>query len=186
MRDYISVYDNVLNEEYCRDLINRFEENVQCHEKKLNQGDEWQMSFTQINLFKHDIFKKDVDFLTKIFQFAIEEYIKDNDIQAFQWPTKYRMEQIRMKRYLPGGTDRFDLHVDVTDRDSARRFLVVFFYLNNDFVGGETDFPQLQTMAKPKPGRLIMFPPMWAWWHKANPIVNGSPKYIVGTLLHYV
>lgn len=31
-----------------------------------------------------------------------------------------------------------------------------------------------------------MFPPMWAWWHKANPIVSGNPKYIVGSLLHYV
>ncbi len=29
----------------------------------------------------------------------------------------------REKRYIPGGEDRFDLHVDVTNYDFARRFL---------------------------------------------------------------
>ena len=91
-----------------------------------------------------------------------------------------------MKRYLPGVGERFDLHVDVTDYESARRFLVVFIYLNDKFEGGETVFPQLNLMAMPKAGRLIMFPPMWAWLHRANPILRGQPKYIVGTLLHYL
>jgi len=48
-----------------------------------------------------------------------------------------------MKRYVTGGEDRFDLHVDVKNYDTARRFLVVFFYLNDDFEGGETVFSQL-------------------------------------------
>lgn len=143
------------------------------------------MHFTQINLYQHDIFHNDVIALTQLFYKAIEQYKTDNNIQPYQWPSDFTLEQIRMKQYKSGGNDRFDFHVDVTNHNSARRFLVAFFYLNDDFEGGETDFSQLGVMAKPKPGRLIMFPPMWAWWHRAKPILSGSPKYIVGTLLHY-
>ena len=186
MHHYISTYDNLLTKEYCNELIDKFETNTQCHSREKNAHGEWLMSFSQINFFKHDIFKDDMQKLDGIFRQAVNQYVKDNNIQDGQWPSKFRFEQIRMKRYNPQTPDRFDLHVDVTDHDSARRFLVVFFYLNDDFEGGETDFPQLNTKAIPKPGRLIMFPPMWAWWHKANPILSGRPKYIVGTLLHYV
>ena len=185
MNNYISIYDDVLSKNYCQDLIKRFEVNTQCYDNVHNTHDEWQMRFTQINLYEHDIFRDDVAALTKLFNEAIEHYKIDNGIEQHQWPQKYTLEQIRMKRYLPGGNDRFDTHVDVSDYDSARRFLAAFFYLNDDFIGGETDFPQLQIMAKPKPGRLIMFPPMWGWSHRSHPIVSGTPKYIIGTYLHY-
>lgn len=185
MNHYISTYDDILTPGYCRDLIERFEANPQCHHSVRNTDAKWQMRFTQINLYQHEIFRNDVAYLSGLFREAVERYKADNKIEPYQWPQEYTFEQIRMKRYQPGGDDRFDTHVDVTNHDSARRFLVVFFYLNDDFEGGETDFPQLQMMAKPKPGRLIMFPPMWAWWHRAKPIARGSPKYIVGTLLHY-
>jgi len=184
--NYITTYDDLISKEYCDELIQKFEKNRQCHSPENNSKDAWLMKFTQINLYQHDEFKDDMQKLDGIFRQAVNHYVKDNNIVDGQWPTKFRFEQIRMKRYVPGGEDRFDLHVDVTDHDSARRFLVVFFYLNDDFKGGETVFPQLKMMAKPKPARLIMFPPMWAWWHKANPILSGRPKYIVGTLLHYV
>jgi len=36
---------------------------------------------------------------------------------------KEEIIKIGMKRYISGGEDRFDLHVDVTDYDSAHRFL---------------------------------------------------------------
>lgn len=163
MNNYISVYDDILSLRYCQDLIDRFESNSQCHHNVRNTHDERQMRFTQINLYQHDIFRDDVVALTHLFHEAIERYKEDNKIEPHQWPSDYTFEQIRMERYRSGGDDRFDHHVDVTNHDSARRFLVVFFYLNDDFEGGETDFPQLGIMAKPKPGRLIMFPPMWAW-----------------------
>lgn len=186
MNNYITTYDNLISEKYCNELIQKFEDNTQCHSKEDNTHGKWKMSFTQINFYQHDEFKDDMQKLDIIFRQAVNHYVKDNSIEDGQWPTKFKFEQIRMKRYMPNTEDRFDIHVDVTDHDSARRFLVVFFYLNDDFEGGETVFPQLKVMAQPKPARLIIFPPMWNWLHKANPILSGSPKYIVGTLLHYV
>lgn len=186
MHNYITTYDDVISKEYCNELIEKFENNPQCYSKENQSDKDWSMHFTQINFYQHDIFKQDKEKLDTIFRKAVNHYVHDNKIEKGQWPLKFRFEQIRMKRYLPGGEEKFDLHVDVTDYDSARRFLVLFFYLNDEFEGGETVFPQLNIMAKPKQGRLIMFPPMWTWLHKANPIISGQPKYIVGTLLHYI
>ncbi len=91
-----------------------------------------------------------------------------------------------MKRYMPNSSDRFDSHVDVTDYNSARRFLVVFIYLNDNFQGGETDFTQLKVKVRPKQGNMVLFPPTWNYLHTAHPVTGNNPKYIVGTLLHYV
>ena len=186
MHNYISTYDNVLSQTYCDELIQKFEANPQCHRRQYVTDGDWTMNFTQINFYEYDLFKEDREKLDAIFREAVNRYARDNRIAKDQWPRKFRYAQTRMKRSLPGGGERFDLHVDVTDYESARRFLVVFIYLNDKFEGGETVFPQLNLMAKPKAGRLIMFPPMWAWLHRANPILRGQPKYIVGTLLHYL
>ncbi|WEJ63601.1 2OG-Fe(II) oxygenase [Thiomicrorhabdus lithotrophica] len=80
---------------------------------------------------------------------------------------KGRVPFIRMKRYLPNTNDSFSEHVDVSNYASAKRFLVFFIYLNDDFEGGETSFKQFNIKAKPKQVRMILFPPMWSWLHQA-------------------
>jgi len=91
-----------------------------------------------------------------------------------------------MKRYLPNTEDVFDEHVDVTNYASARRFLVFFIYLNDNFEGCETDFSQFKVKVKPKQGNLLMFPPLWNWLHQAQSVKGDTPKYIVGSYMHYV
>ncbi len=38
-----------------------------------------------------------------------------------------------MKRYFPNLDERFDEHVEVTDLESARQFMVTFIYLNDKY-----------------------------------------------------
>ena len=123
--------------------------------------------------------------LRALFLEAIATYKKEHNIQEYQWPTKFNLEPLRMKRYLPDSDERFDEHVEVTNIETSRRFLVLFLYLNDDYEGGETEFPQLQMIVKPKQGNIVLFPAMWNWLHKGNP-VKKKPKYIVGTMMHYV
>jgi hypothetical protein len=99
------------------------------------------------------------------------------------WPDKYGYETIRMKRYLANDYDRFDYHVDVKDYATARRFLAFFIYLNDVEEGGETEF--LFGRVKPKMGRLVMFPPMWPWFHAGQKPVSGT-KYFIQSYCHYV
>ena len=112
------------------------------------------------------------------------KYKKDCNIKEKQWPERFGFEEIRFKRYLPNDKDEFKEHVDVGDYNSARRFLVFFLYLNNNF-DGRTSFSEYDMQVYPKAGRLLMFPPTWTYLH-AGFKPKLEPKYIIGSYLHYV
>jgi len=187
MNNFITLYREVIGKEFCENLISKFEKYSTLHESKENilKDEHWKMKFTQLNISQNCEFSEEKEILNRLFLDAISSYKKEHNIQEFQWPNEFSLEPIRMKRYLPNSDDSFDPHVDVGDYNSARRFLVLFLYLNDDFNGGETDFPQFQINVKPRQGNMILFPSMWAWWHKANPVRGANAKYIVGTYMHY-
>jgi len=186
MNNYITLYENTLSKEECQNLIDKFELYENLHElEHITAPDGWHMQFTQIKLANHQIFEEENKKLRTLFLEAISTYKKEHGIKPHQWPTKFSLEPIRMKRYLPNTNERFDEHVEVTNIETARRFLVAFIYLNDDFQGGETDFPQLKILVKPKQGNMVLFPAMWNWLHQGLP-VKKKPKYIIGTMMHYV
>ena len=87
-----------------------------------------------------------------------------------------------MKRYT--GTDRFDLHTDVVNHDTARRYLVGLLYLNTPS-GGEIEFPQHDLIIKPKTGDFLIFPPLWTHAHIAHPVSTNDVKYVITSYAHY-
>tara|TARA_B100001250_G_scaffold354712_1_gene328715 strand:+ start:279 stop:845 length:567 start_codon:yes stop_codon:yes gene_type:complete len=179
MNNYIQIYKDVLDPDYCNDLIHRFEKNKEHHEI----NDKKPMSFTQINFNKHSEYKEDVVQLSNLFNQYVTKYIKDCDIHRLQWPTEYTFESIRLKRYLANDKDEFGAHVDSINAESSRRFLVFFIYLD-DNEKGETDFPQLGLYSPCKQGSMLMFPPLWPWIHAGIKPVK-KPKYILGSYLLY-
>ena len=100
-------------------------------------------------------------------------------------PTKVLFEQLRIKKYEPGTEDQFDLHCDIQDHQSAKRYLAFLCYLNEDFTGGTTEFPYHELTIQPKTGRVLVFPPTWQYPHRGLPVIEGEPKYIMSTYLHY-
>lgn len=187
-QNFITVYENVLSSQDCQVLIDKFEANPQCQKNELKQAqkNDWKIQFTQINFLENEEFAEEVTKLQPLFLQAINAYKKEHDIQPHQWPEQFKLEPIRMKRYLPNTEDGFGEHVDVSDYASARRFLVFFIYLNDDFEGGETSFKHFNIKVKPKQGSLILFPPMWNWLHQGHAVTGNEPKYIVGSYMHYV
>ena len=181
MKKYIRVYDNVLPEESCKTLIEKFEINTDQHVSTDLDG---HRHFTEININQHNDWQNFVQGLYGSLKPYIERYKKDCDIKDKQWPDKYGFEQIRFKRYLPNDKDEFKEHVDVGDYASARRFLVFFLYLNNNF-DGRTSFSEYDMEVWPKAGRLLMFPPTWTYLHTGHKPKLQS-KYIIGSYLHYV
>jgi hypothetical protein len=65
--------------------------------------------------------------------------------------------RLRLYRYGPG--ERHGVHWDtVVELDAGVRSLVTLvFYLNEDFEGGETDFPELERKIAPRAGRALLF-----------------------------
>ena len=179
MDNLIKVYDNVIGDDYCNKLIEKFEYNRQLHQNFDDRG----MVFTQINIQKVG-WLTDVKFFSNIFKQYFEKYKEDCGVTKQQMPTSCIQEPIRMKRYLANNHDEFQNHVDVNQKSNCTRFLVFFIYLDNN-TKGKTIFPNLDVEIDCKRGSLLVFPPMWPWLHAGQKVVRKS-KYIMQSYLHYV
>ena len=181
LNDLIHVYENVLEPEICDFLISLFDQTTNKHERYENSG---KPNFTQFNLTEHRELTPEVSqvhnhIIKKIFEHR-DKYYEFVDKRVF--PEEHALEQFRIKKYNPGGDDRFDTHVDVVDYASSRRFLSFIWYLNDVEIGGQTIFKDL--IVQPKKGTLIMFPPLWMYPHRGDPPIS-EPKYIMSAYLHY-
>ena len=185
MDNYIRVYDNVMSSEKCQRLIKMFESDTEHHQiQDCGQG----ATLTQINLLHSPdtIWKNESNDIANTIVNYAHIYKKDCDIKDNQWPEKFGFEPPKIKRYMPGGQEKFPPHVDVNSYDTARRFLVAFIYLNDNESGETIVAPKDDTfVSKCKRGSLLFFPPLWPWMHTGLPPVN-KPKYIVGSYLHYL
>lgn len=187
LTDYIKIYDNVIPQETCEQLIKQFSEYTQYHERFDYDG---RPNFTQLNIT--EVADKDQqsplyalhDFLVQASHKMGVAYMTELGLGHF-WPDQNALEQYRMKWYKAGSEDRFDTHVDVGNHDSAKRFLTMFFYLNDVDEGGETYFDTIDFTVKAKAGRLLVFPPLWTYPHSGKPPISDD-KFIIGTYLHYV
>jgi predicted 2-oxoglutarate/Fe(II)-dependent dioxygenase YbiX len=63
---------------------------------------------------------------------------------------------------------------------SIGRAISALVYLNNDYDGGELEFPNYGIKIKPEPGMMILFPSNFAYRHIAHPVTNGT-KYALVT-----
>lgn len=94
-------------------------------------------------------------------------------------PETQRTSELIIKRYRPGGEDRFQPHFDSLG-EVSNRYLVFLWYLNDVAEGGETAFVDLGLEVKPKAGRLLVFPPYWMFQHAGRAPVSND-KYILST-----
>jgi hypothetical protein len=70
-------------------------------------------------------------------------------------------------------------HVDTEDKTVKNKpSLSMVFYLNDDYEGGEIEFPNQNIKIKPTPGSLIIFPSYNPYVHDPKPVKSGS-KYMI-------
>ena len=185
MDNFVRVYDNVMPVEMCNNLIDKFEDTLDMHEVQDNANGK---TLTVVNMLgkKDSPFKDDVGLLFEILMDCVDRYKKDIGIYDFQWPKQFGLEPPKIKRYLPNGKDAFPSHIDVNNIENARRFLVMFIYLNDNKKGETLISPKDDIFVSScKKGSIVLFPPMWPWIHAGKEPVN-APKYIIGSYLHYV
>jgi predicted 2-oxoglutarate/Fe(II)-dependent dioxygenase YbiX len=84
-------------------------------------------------------------------------------------------EQYSILKYLNG--TNYKLHYD--SNSNTGRAISAVCYLNNDFIGGELEFPNFKIKIKPEPGMLILFPSNFAYSHIAHPVTDGIKYNIV-------
>ncbi len=76
------------------------------------------------------------------------------------------------------GGEEYKTHYD--GGTQSKRAISALVYLNDDYVGGELEFPNFKVKIKPEPGMLILFPSNFAYRHIAHPVTEGT-KYALVT-----
>lgn len=107
----------------------------------------------------------------EIFNTAVIEYQSVYDSQFI-----YSDEGYSVLRYED--TQKYDLHVDSGAHN--KRLVSGLLYLNEDFQGGETDFPLQGVKVKPVTGSVCLFPSIFTHPHASLPITSGV-KYVIVT-----
>ena len=181
MDNFIRIFDDVIPQEYCDYLIERFHQ----HEDRWVRRNTLTYDFNELNLIENrDVFSQEFEKLGQLFVDATDHYAKTCELSDWQWPMKYGLEEIRMKHYT-ADKGEFKPHIDSGNYLNCTRFLVMFLYLN-DGEGGETEFlhPH-EGKVERKAGRLLCFPPHWTYPH-AGKMPIGNDKYIIGSYMRYV
>ena len=205
MDNLIRIYDDVLSENKCSYLVNKFEEHSNMHEVQVTgnktTGQSGNKTLTRLNLMKSKDtpFRKDLDFIANIFMKNVEKYKRDCSLKSFQFPKEFGLEPFAIKRYLPNRNEEFPPHIDVSGIPYAARFLAMFIYLvNNDdgqteislkseYKGEDYELSRKNSLISSpcKQGSILLFPPYWPWVHTGVAPVRTA-KYILGSYLHYV
>lgn len=183
LSDFCRVVENALPDQICDAIIDFYNNNQQHHERFDNNK---KPNFTQLNVTK--IAGQDSgmnQFLVQTSLYWLNEYRKSVPETEY-WPDKVAFEEFRIKHYNGDGNDQFDMHVDSISMSTAKRYFAFFWYLNDVTAGGETVFPPLNNMTiVPKKGQMFMFPPLWLYPHRGNPL-SGGEKFLLSSYLHYV
>lgn len=174
LRDYIQVYESILDADFCEDIIRRFEDEEDNH---VRRGMPNIRKFTELNLDELEGWRPVLKTLERTAEQCLAQY---RETCPGMIPPHHEFESFRIKRYEPDKGEVFARHVDAYDSVSALRYLVLFWYLNDVEEGGETWFPHLRIRVRPRRGRVLMFPPFWMYEHAGlKPVSNA--KYIVGS-----
>jgi predicted 2-oxoglutarate/Fe(II)-dependent dioxygenase YbiX len=93
------------------------------------------------------------------------------------------VEPAQFLYYDTGG--KYDVHNDSEDYINGKlqrvceRDLTILIYLNEDYSGGELEFPDWGVSFKPKSGTLIAFPSYIEFSHRVHPVTHGKRYNLV-------
>ncbi|MEJ8569730.1 2OG-Fe(II) oxygenase [Elongatibacter sediminis] len=176
---YIRTYSGALPDGFCEQVVQQFESDPS---NQTRNGGSVRAGLSESSWLEMDL----SDFTGFNFRNVIlnclrhykSAYEKDCGIRP-ALPDAGDLAPLVVKRYDPGGADRFQPHFDSIG-EVADRYLVFLWYLNGVDEGGETEFVDLDIRSRPETGKLLIFPPFWMYRHAGRPPVSG-PKYILST-----
>jgi hypothetical protein len=109
------------------------------------------------NIFYETIFKLEKDYMN-----IYGIYFSDHD--AYQ-----------ILKYGKG--QKFTNHID--DHPKYHRRISSVYYINDDYEGGEINFPRFGISYKPKANELIVFPSTYVYNHSVSEVTSGTRYAVV-------
>ena len=180
--DFIWMKDKSLSKSFCKKMMEKFDKSKYQYDGLVGSGrvDTSLKRTRDLGISDMDEWKKEDKILFKALKEGLDEYssmcqgyhhnlsISADAVEVFD--TGYMVQ-----KYEPGGF--YDWHNDWTMHDGSSRVYTYIWYLNTikKKDGGYTQFVD-GTKVQPKVGRLVIFPALWTYLHRAFP--PQVPKYI--------
>jgi hypothetical protein len=106
----------------------------------------------------------------------LEEYIKEYmNLYILSRNIKEIPSSYNLLRYRGG--QQYKLHDDFSIIN--RRAISFLIYLNDDYEGGNIEFPFVNVNLKPEKNSLVIFPSNYLFGHIAHPVTNGTKYALV-------
>jgi hypothetical protein len=115
---------------------------------------------------------KIVNIITDSISKCIENYIKETGYNPGYLPPIINLRKYNTQAYMGP-------HIDTEDEnDKTKPSISLVFYLNDDYEGGQIDFPKQNLSIKPEAGSIIIFPSTSPYYHDPKPVLKGT-KYLI-------
>lgn len=79
-----------------------------------------------------------------------------------------------------GKGQKFTNHID--DHPDYHRRVSTVYYLNDEYTGGEINFPRFNITFKPSANQMIVFPSTYVYNHSVSEVINGTRYAVVSWL----
>jgi hypothetical protein len=176
--NYIVEYPNALNNDFCANVIDRFEKDDRKHVGVVGEGYNPEVKQSEDLLISKlpEWAEADHGFLLSL-EKHVNLYVEDV-IKPCCWGFSEPFDSgYQIQKTTPGGF--YVLHNDyhcVRDNPQYARMVTYIWYLNDVDEGGHTEFITGERI-KPEQGKLLLFPSTWTFAHKGTPPVSNT-KYI--------
>lgn len=108
--------------------------------------------------------------LNKYILQALDEYSK------FYGTVYENISDMTLLRY--GSGQKYNNHID-DHPQLPRRRISVLFYINDNYSGGEIEFPRFEIKIKPEKNSLLAFPSTYVYNHTVHPVTEGNRYCLV-------
>jgi len=117
-----------------------------------------------------DAFNKN---LSNIFYSGFNKY--EIDYKNVYGITFSNHQNYEVLRY--GNGQMFKNHID--DHEAFHRRISTVYYLNDNYEGGEINFPRFNISYKPKANEFLIFPSTYVYNHSISEVTNGTRYAVV-------
>ena len=176
--DLIIIKENVVPDEHIEELMLLTNNKEEIKQATVFKNDDEEEKVKSRNAWWYSIPKEDANDL----QVAVSEMYKRFCVPKYH--CKFNSyDPCQFLGYPVGGY--YIEHYDGETLDNgewrrvADRDISLLFYLNEEFGGGELEFPELGLTIKPKKGMMIAFPSYKEFVHKVHPVTWGHRYTLV-------
>lgn len=179
IQEYVKVYNSLLEKDHCDKLVEELK-NEKYKVKLASPFTDLIRRGSVINTNPHNLKLKSLvdDILEKVSKEVGKRYCID--VRPFFYSYGEKLDHYDFQVLQYDKDDFFRVHHDhYAESTNFSRLLTVCIYLNDDYEGGNLDFPSIGKSFRFNTGDVIVFPSNWMFYHGVTPITSGTRFSIV-------